>query len=56
MSTPVTLGLYAAGLALVFGAATAVGAAVGPVGTPTPDEHRPVPSAPAAGHETTTSH
>ncbi len=32
MSTPVTLGLFAAGLALVFGTAHAVGAAVGPIG------------------------
>ena len=50
---PVTLALFAAGLALVFGAATAVGAAVGPVGpaaplprTPAPTRHTPTPHPP----------
>ena len=39
MRTPVTLGLFGAGLAVVFTAATAVGAAVGPVGPARPAEH-----------------
>ena len=48
MSAPVTLGLFAAGLAVVFGASTAVGAAVGPVG--------PVGPPPAVVHGPTADH
>jgi len=52
---PVTLALFAAGLAVTFGAATAVGAAVGPVGPAAPAEqpadHGTAPhGAPPSGH------
>ena len=39
MRAPLTLGLFAAGLAVVFGVSTAVGAAVGPVGPAAPAPH-----------------
>ena len=47
MSTSVTLALFAAGLAVVFGASVALGAAVGPVGPAAP---QPGVQAPSAEH------
>ena len=52
MSTPVTLGLFAAGLALVFGAANVVGAAVGPIGGSAPAGHSGTTVPAPAGHST----
>ena len=46
MRPALTLGLFAAGLAVVFGVSTAVGAAVGPVGPAAPAPHTSAP----AGH------
>ena len=49
MRTAATLGAFAAGLAVVFGAAVGVGSAVGPVGTAS---ERPVGHAGGDGHDT----
>ena len=49
MKPPLTLALFAAGLAVVFGASAAVGAAVGPVGPAAPVE-QPVDHGRSATH------
>ncbi|MGY2129490.1 hypothetical protein [Blastococcus sp. SYSU DS0617] len=59
MNTPVRLAAFGVGLAAVFGAATGLGAVVGPVG-PAAEESSPaghdMAAGPAEGHDDTTAH
>ena len=52
MSVPARLLAFAAAMVLAFGAAAAVGAAVGPVdvGNPTPMDHIDEPTSPPTSH------